>query len=48
MAERRVPPQNLDAEASVIGGVLLRADAIHQVERLTPEDFYDQIGRAHV
>lgn len=47
MAERRVPPQNLDAEASVIGGVLLRADAIHQVERLTPEDFYDP-RHAHV
>ncbi len=41
MGERRVPPHNLDAEASVLGGILLRADAMNQIERLNPDDFYD-------
>lgn len=37
----RVPPQNLDAEMSVLGGVLLENNALNRaLEVLTPEDFY--------
>jgi replicative DNA helicase len=37
----RVPPQNLDAEESVLGSMMLSGDAIAQViEILTPTDFY--------
>jgi replicative DNA helicase len=39
--ERRIPPHNLDAEASVLGGVLLRNEAMNTIESLVPEDFYD-------
>ncbi len=37
----RVPPHSKEAEASVLGGVLLRNEAIHQAaEFLNPDDFY--------
>lgn len=37
----RVPPHNLDAEVSVLGGMLLSRDAIAEVsEYLGPDDFY--------
>lgn len=37
----RVPPHNLDAEVSVLGGMLLSRDAIAEVSELIgPEDFY--------
>ena len=37
----RVPPQNVDAEKSVLGAMLLDKDAILMAEdKLTPEDFY--------
>lgn len=37
----RMPPQNIDAEQSVLGSILLDPDAIVSVmEFLTPEDFY--------
>jgi replicative DNA helicase len=39
--ERRVPPHNLDAEASILGGVLLRNEALNHIESLVAEDFYD-------
>jgi replicative DNA helicase len=39
--DRRVPPHNLDAEASVLGGVFLRNDALNHIETLGAEDFYD-------
>jgi replicative DNA helicase len=43
---RKVPPQNLDAEASVLGGILLENDAFNRVlEFLTPEDFYRESHR---
>jgi replicative DNA helicase len=43
---RKVPPQNLDAESSVLGGILLDNDAINRVlEILTPEDFYRESHR---
>jgi replicative DNA helicase len=40
-ANLKVPPQNLEAEQSVVGGVLLENEAISKVlEILLPEDFY--------
>ena len=43
---RKVPPQNLEAESSVLGGILLDNDAINVVlEILRPEDFYRESHR---
>jgi len=43
---RRVPPQNLEAESSVLGGILLENEAINRVlEVLTPDDFYRESHR---
>jgi replicative DNA helicase len=40
-AEHRLPPQNLEAEMSVLGGVLLENEALNRaLEILRPEDFY--------
>lgn len=37
----RVPPQNLDAEQSILGGLLLEKEAFDQIaDLLEPEDFY--------
>ena len=46
--EGRVPPNNLDAEASVLGGILLRNDALDAVlERgIESDDFYHPAHRA--
>jgi replicative DNA helicase len=46
--EGRVPPNNLEAEASVLGGILLRNDALDAVlERgVEAEDFYHPAHRA--
>jgi replicative DNA helicase len=42
----RIPPQNLEAEQSVLGSMLLDRDAIARaVERLRPEDFYRDAHR---
>jgi replicative DNA helicase len=42
----RVPPQNLEAEQSVLGSMLLDRDAIARVvEALRPEDFYRDLHR---
>jgi len=39
----KLPPQNLEAESSVIGAVLLDKEAmLSAVEILSPEDFYDE------
>ena len=39
--EHRLPPQNLEAEMSVLGGVLLENEALlRALEVLRPEDFY--------
>lgn len=44
--EPRIPPQNLDAEQSVLGSMLLDRDAIARVvEALRPEDFYRDLHR---
>ncbi|TMQ05723.1 MAG: replicative DNA helicase [Deltaproteobacteria bacterium] len=38
---RRVLPHNLDAEASILGGIHLRNDVLTQLDTLEVEDFYD-------
>src|ERR1044071_7838218 len=38
---RRVLPHNLEAEASILGGILLRNDVLTQLDTLEVEDFYD-------
>jgi replicative DNA helicase len=43
---RRVPPQSLEAEESVLGGILLDNTALDRVvEVLTPEEFYRESHR---
>jgi len=43
---KRVPPQNVDAEQSVLGAILLDNDAINQaIEILTAEDYYRESHR---
>lgn len=37
----RLPPQNLDAEQAILGSILLKGEAIHEVaDTLLPEHFY--------
>ena len=37
----RLPPQNIDAEQAVLGGMLIKKEAIAEVSQLLlPEDFY--------
>lgn len=39
----KLPPQNLEAEASVLGGIMLDRDAIIKIaDTLSPDDFYDR------
>jgi replicative DNA helicase len=43
---KRVPPQNLEAEQSVLGAILLDNEAInHALETITAEDFYREAHR---
>lgn len=37
----RVLPHDLDAEQSILGGILLRNDALARIDTLEPDDFYD-------
>ena len=39
--DRRVLPHNIDAEASILGGVILRNEVLLQLETLETADFYD-------
>ncbi len=42
----KLPPQNIEAEASVLGAILLENDAINKaLEILSPEDFYREAHR---
>ncbi len=42
----RIPPQNLEAEESVLGGILLSNEKLNEIiELLTPEDFYREKHR---
>ena len=44
--EERIPPQNLDAEKSVLGAVMLSNDALMDVmEVVRPDDFYNNNNR---
>jgi replicative DNA helicase len=46
IANHKIPPQNLEAEQSVIGGILLENEAISKVlEILIPDDFYRESHR---
>src|SRR5687768_516891 len=46
-SDNRVPPQSIEAEESVLGGILLDNDAINiALERLKPPDFYRAQHRA--
>ena len=38
--DRRVLPHNIDAEASILGGIILRNEVLLQLESLEVEDFY--------
>lgn len=39
----KVPPQNTDAEASLLGAILIDSDAIVKIaDAINPEDFYDE------
>ena len=43
---RKLPPQSLEAEMSILGGILIDNDAINRVlEVLTDEDFYRESHR---
>lgn len=43
MDNSRIPPQNTDAEASLLGAILIDSDAIVKIaDLLNPEDFYDE------
>ena len=45
-APGRIPPQNLDAERSVLGGILLESSAFDEVQEIVkPEDFYPEAHR---
>ncbi len=40
-SSHKIPPQNIEAEQSVLGGILIENEAINRVmEILTPDDFY--------
>lgn len=44
--DHKVPPQNLEAEESVLGGILIDNDALNSVlDTLKPEDFYRKANR---
>jgi len=46
MDVRKLPPQNIDAEMSILGGILLENEAINRVlDILVPDDFYRESHR---
>jgi len=46
LSAHKLPPQNLEAEQSVLGGILIENGAINKVtEILTPDDFYRDAHR---
>ena len=45
LTDLRLPPQNLDAEQSVLGAILLdNASLSKAFELITEEDFYRKVG----
>jgi len=46
LSSHKLPPQNVEAEQSILGGILIANDAINKVmELLSPEDFYRDAHR---
>lgn len=46
MAQERIPPQNLEAEQSLLGSILLEKEIMTRiVDRISPEDFYRENNR---
>jgi replicative DNA helicase len=45
-AGSRVLPHNIDAEKSILGGILLKSDALNSLENLEEGDFYDPRHKA--
>ena len=47
--QNRLPPQNLDAEKAILGSIMLRPGAIHEITDLIRADsFYAVILRLNV
>ncbi|GAB4569975.1 MAG: replicative DNA helicase [Haliangiales bacterium] len=46
MSGKRVLPHSLDAEASVLGGILLRNEVLSRLDTLEEDDFYDPRHKA--
>lgn len=46
MSNRRLLPHNLDCEASVLGGVILRNEVLRDLTELERDDFYDHRHKA--
>jgi replicative DNA helicase len=46
IAQLRVPPQSLESEQSVLGGLLLDNEAIHRIPTLAAEAFYSSVNQA--
>ena len=45
-SSHKIPPQNIEAEQSVLGGILIENDAVNKaLEILVPEDFYRDAHR---
>jgi replicative DNA helicase len=46
LSSHKLPPQNIEAEQSVLGGILIENEAIHKaLELLSPDDFYREAHR---
>ena len=46
LSSHKLPPQNIEAEQSILGGVLIENYAVNKVmEVLTPDDFYRESHR---
>ena len=39
----RIPPQSIESEQAVLGSIMLRKDAMHEVEDMvSPDSFYSE------
>src|SRR4030042_4017874 len=46
LSSHKMPPQNIEAEQSVLGGILIENDAVNKaLESLVPEDFFREAHR---
>ncbi|MDO8523683.1 MAG: DnaB-like helicase N-terminal domain-containing protein, partial [bacterium] len=47
MSETRIPPQSIEAERALLGSIMLKPDAIHEVtDLLSADSFYVEKHRA--